>query len=44
LFFDELEKLENNYNESVDVRSWESCDYYGNNIDLYRYLLGIHEE
>jgi hypothetical protein len=39
-----LEKLENNYNESVDVRSWESCDYYGNNIDLYRYLLGIHEE
>lgn len=36
-----LEKLEKNYNDSIDVRSWESCDYYSNNIELYRYLLGI---
>ena len=39
-----LEMLQKNYNDSADSRSWECCDYYGNNIDLYRFLLGIQED
>jgi hypothetical protein len=39
----QLEKLEKNYDDSFDMRSWDSCEYYGNNIELYRYFLGIQE-
>ena len=28
-----------NYNDNIEARDWESSDYYGNEIELYRYLL-----
>jgi hypothetical protein len=39
-----LEENEINYNDNMDARDWEQCDYFGNNIFLYQYLLNDHSK
>lgn len=34
-----LEEHEEYYQENMNARDWQSCDYFGNCIQLYRYLL-----
>ena len=40
-------KLEQNkidYDDNMDARDWQSCEYFGNSIDLYKYLLNGHNK
>lgn len=35
-------QLESNkvcYNDNIDARDWESCDYFGNCVDLFKYII-----
>lgn len=34
-----LESVKEDYEDNVNARDWQSCDYFSNSIDLYRYLL-----
>lgn len=34
-----LEENEEFYEENMNARDWQSCDYFGNCISLYKYLL-----
>jgi 1,4-alpha-glucan branching enzyme len=34
-----LKSAEEDYEDNVNARDWQSCDYYYNCIELYRYLL-----
>jgi hypothetical protein len=34
-----LELAEDDYEDNVDARDWQSCDHFYNCIELYRYLL-----
>ncbi len=34
-----LELAEDDYEDNVDARDWQSCDHFHNCIELYRYLL-----
>ena len=34
-----LESVQKDYDDNMDARDWQSCDYFSNSIDLYRYLL-----
>lgn len=35
---DKIEEYEEYYEQNFDSRDWESCEYFGNNIELYKYL------
>ena len=35
----ELAKIKKNYADNVDARDWSQCDAYGNDFDLYKFLL-----
>jgi hypothetical protein len=39
-----LEQNEIDYNDNMDARDWEQCDYFGNRIFLYKYLLNDHNK
>jgi hypothetical protein len=39
-----LEQNEINYNDNMDARDWEQCDFFGNRIFLYKYLLNDHNK
>lgn len=34
-----LEQNKKDYDDNMDARDWESCDYIGHSINLYKYLL-----
>ena len=34
-----LEEHEEHYQENMNARDWQSCDYFGNCIFLFKYLL-----
>jgi len=34
-----LESAKEDYEDNVAARDWQSCDYFGNCVDLYKYLL-----
>jgi hypothetical protein len=34
-----LESAKENYDDNMAARDWQSCDHFGNCIELYRYLL-----
>jgi hypothetical protein len=34
-----LESTEEDYDDNMDARDWQSCEYFGNAIGLYKYLL-----
>lgn len=34
-----LESSNKDYDDNMDARDWQSCDYIGNSINLYKYLL-----
>ena len=34
-----LKSAEEDYQDNVDARDWQSCDYFHNCIELYKYLL-----
>jgi hypothetical protein len=34
-----LESANEDYDDNMDARDWQSCDYIGNSINLYKYLL-----
>ena len=36
---DRLESTNEDYDDNMDARDWESCDYIGHSINLYKYLL-----
>lgn len=33
-----LESVEEDYEDNMNARDWQSCDYFNNNIELYKYL------
>ena len=35
---------EEDYNDNMDARDWQSCEYFGNSIHLYKYLLNDHNK
>lgn len=37
-----LESVKEDYEDNVDARDWQSCNYFSNCIDLYRYILNEH--
>lgn len=39
-----LEESNKKYDECMDFRDWDGCDYYGANIELYKYFLNYGEE
>ena len=39
-----LESAKENYNDNMDARDWQSCEYFGNSIGLYKYLLNEHNK
>jgi 1,4-alpha-glucan branching enzyme len=34
-----LESAQKDYDDNVDARDWQSCDYFGNNINFYKYII-----
>jgi len=34
-----LEFAKEDYEDNMGVRDWQSCEYFGNSINLYKYLL-----
>lgn len=36
---DKIEEYEEYYDQNFDSRDWQGCDYFGNNIELYKYLI-----
>jgi 1,4-alpha-glucan branching enzyme len=39
-----LESTEEDYEDNVDARDWQSCDYFHNCIELYKYLLPYNDQ
>ena len=39
-----LEKANKEYDECMDFRDWNGCDYHGASIELYKYFLNYGEE
>lgn len=37
-----LESANEDYDDNMDARDWQSCDYIGHSINLYKYLLNEH--
>ena len=38
-----LESTERNFEESMQMRDWESCDYESNSLSLLRYMLNLKD-
>ena len=34
-----LKDVENKYDDSINFREWDSCDFYASNIEFYKFLL-----
>jgi hypothetical protein len=34
----QIEKNEEYYDQNIEARDWENCDYFGNNINLLKFL------
>ena len=41
---EKLKKREKNFEDSMQMRDWDACDYENNSLTLLRYMLNLKEE